>query len=162
MQIEARLAELGIVLPAPPAPSGNFVPYKLAGPFLYLSGQAPRDESGQRLTGIVPTAISVDEAYRRARLTGLQLLAVAQSALGTLDRVEGVVKLLGMVYATADFTEHPAVINGCSDLFVEVFGAAGRHARSAVGMGSLPHGISVEIEAILLVKPEPGSGLEVP
>ncbi len=152
MQIEARLAERGITLPSLTAPSGNFVPYKLAGPFLYLSGQGPA-ENGERLTGIVPTAVSVEEAYRRARLTGLQLLAVAQAALGTLDRVEGVVKLLGMVYATADFKQHPAVINGCSDLFVEVFGDAGRHARSAVGMGSLPHGISVEIEAILLIKP---------
>lgn len=153
MKIEARLAELGIVLPSVPTPSGNFLPYRLAGPFLYLSGQGPRDETGQRLSGIVPTAVPVDEAYRRARLTGLQLLAIAQAALGTLDRVEAVVKLLGMVYASPDFKEHPAVINGCSDLFVEVLGDAGRHARSAVGMGSLPHGISVEIEAILLVRP---------
>lgn len=153
MKIEARLAELGLVLPEAPTPSGNFLPYSFAGSLLFLSGQTGRDEAGQRLTGIVPTAVTVEEAYRRARLTGLQLLAVAQSALGTLDRVESVVKLLGMVYATPDFTEHPAVINGCSDLFEDVFGASGRHARSAVGMGSLPHGISVEIEAIFLVRP---------
>lgn len=152
MRVEKRLAELGIVLPSLPAPSGNFLPYRVAGPLLFLSGQGPREATGQRLTGIVPTAVPVDEAYRRARLTGLQLLAIAQAALGTLDRVEAVVKLLGMVYATPDFQDHPAVINGCSDLFEEVLGAAGQHARSAVGMSSLPHGISVEIEAILLVK----------
>lgn len=152
MKIEARLAELGIVLPGMPASSGNFLPYRFAGPLLFLSGQTGRDENGQRLTGIVPTAVPVEEAYRRARLTGLQLLAIAQAALGTLDRVEAVVKLFGMVYATPDFKEHPAVINGCSDLFEEVLGPAGHHARSAVGMASLPHGISVEIEAILLVR----------
>jgi enamine deaminase RidA (YjgF/YER057c/UK114 family) len=154
MSIEARLAERGIVLPDVPASSGNFLPYRFAGPLLFLSGQGPRDESGQRLTGLVPTEIPVEEAYRRARLTGLQLLAIAQAALGTLDRVEAVVKLLGMVYAAPDFKQHPTVINGCSDVFEEVLGEAGRHARSAVGMGSLPHGISVEIEAILLVRPE--------
>jgi enamine deaminase RidA (YjgF/YER057c/UK114 family) len=152
MKIEARLAELGIVLPPVPASSGNFLPYRFAGPLLFLSGQAARDADGQRLTGVVPTEVSVEEAQRRARLTGLQLLAIAQAALGTLDRVEAVVKLLGMVRATPDFGQHPAVINGCSDLFEQVLGEAGRHARSAVGMGSLPHGITVEIEAILLVR----------
>ncbi|HQZ12058.1 MAG TPA: RidA family protein [Devosia sp.] len=154
MTVEARLAELGIVLPFVPASSGSFLPHRFAGPLLFLSGQTARDESGMRLTGIVPTAVSVEEAYRRARLTGLQLLANAQAALGSLDRVEAVVKVFGMVYATLDFKDHPTVINGCSDLFEDVLGPAGRHARSAVGMGSLPHGISVEIEAILLVRPD--------
>lgn len=154
MKIEARLVELGIVVPSVPASGGSFLAYRSAGPLLFLSGQTARGEDGQRLTGIVPSAVSVDEARRRARLTGLQLLAIAQDALGTLDRVEAVVKVFGMVYATPDFTEHSSVINGCSDLFEEVLGPAGRHARSAVGMGSLPHGISVEIEAILLVRPE--------
>jgi enamine deaminase RidA (YjgF/YER057c/UK114 family) len=94
----------------------------------------------------------VEEAYRRARLIGLQLLATTRQALGSLDRVEAVVKVLGMVNAVPEFTDQPKVINGCSDLFVEVLGEAGRHARSAVGMGSLPNQISVEIEAILAVK----------
>jgi enamine deaminase RidA (YjgF/YER057c/UK114 family) len=95
---------------------------------------------------------TIEDGYRAARLTGLQLLAVAKLALGELSRVEAVVKLLGMVNATPDFAEHPKVINGCSDLLVEVLGGAGRHARSAVGMGSLPNRIMVEIEAILLIR----------
>jgi enamine deaminase RidA (YjgF/YER057c/UK114 family) len=94
----------------------------------------------------------VEEAYAEARLTGLNLLAVAKSALGELGRIEAVVKLLGMVNAEPDFADHPKVINGCSDLLVAVLGEAGRHARSAVGMGSLPNGMAVEIEAILLVR----------
>lgn len=154
MKIEARLAELSIVLPSVPVSGGSFLPYRFAGPLLFLSGQAARGEDGQRLSGIVPRVVSTDEARRRARLTGLQLLAIAQDALGTLDRVEAVVKVFGMIFAAEDFKEHSSVINGCSDLFEEVLGPAGRHARSAVGMGSLPHGISVEIEAILLVRPE--------
>jgi enamine deaminase RidA (YjgF/YER057c/UK114 family) len=96
--------------------------------------------------------MTVEDAYQEARLTGLNLLAVARQALGTLDRIEAVVKLLGMVNAEPDFADHPKVINGCSDLLVEVLGEAGRHARSAVGMGSLPNRMAVEIEAILLVR----------
>ncbi len=97
--------------------------------------------------------MSVEEAYKRARLVGLGLLAATRQALGSLDRVEAVIKLLGMVNAVPDFKDHPKVINGCSDLFVEVLGDAGRHARSAVGMGSLPNQISVEIEGIIAIKP---------
>ena len=97
--------------------------------------------------------ISVDEGYRRARLVGLQLLATTRTALGSLDRVDFVVKMLCMVNAVPDFRDHPKVANGMSDLFVEVFGDAGKHARSAVGMGSLPNQISVEIEGILAIKP---------
>ena len=105
------------------------------------------------MTGKVGAEVSVDEAYQRARRVGLGLLAATRQALGSLDRVETVVKMLGMVNAVPDFKDQPKVINGCSDLFVEVFGEAGKHARSAVGMGSLPNQISVEIECILLVKP---------
>lgn len=152
MSTEAILVRLGIDLPPVSLPSGNFVPFRRAGPLLYLSGQGPRDEEGKLLTGRVPDVVLPDEAHARARRVGLQLLAVTRMALGTLDRVEAVVKLLGMVNAAPGFTEHPSVINGCSDLFHEVFGDAGRHARSAVGMSSLPHDISVEIEAILLVR----------
>lgn len=151
MSAEARLKELGIELLPVSKPVANYVPYRLVGNMLYLSGQGPR-EKGQTLVGKVPTQVTVDEAYRRARLVGLGLLAAARDALGSLDRIEAVVKMLGMVNAHPDFTDHPQVINGCSDLFVEVLGEAGKHARSAVGMGSLPHGISVEIEAILAVR----------
>ncbi len=152
MSAEARLEQLGIVLPAVPSPLANYVPFRLAGNLLFLSGQGPRDDKGAALTGKVGADVTVEEAYRRARLIGLQLLSATRTALGSLDRVEAVVKLLGMVNAVPEFKDHPKVINGCSDLLVEVFGDAGRHARSAVGMGSLPNQISVEIEAILAVK----------
>ncbi len=152
MSAEARLKELGLVLPPVPKPVANYVPYRLIGNMLYLSGQGPRDASGKPLAGKVPTEVPVEVAYQHARLVGLGLLAAARDALGSLDRIEAVVKLLGMVNGTADFGEHPKVINGCSDLFVEVLGERGRHARSAVGMGSLPNRISVEIEAILAVQ----------
>jgi len=153
MSAEARLKELGLVLPSVPTPVANYVPFRLAGHLLFLSGQGPRDEKGAMLSGKVGKDVTVEEAYRRARLVGLGLLAATRAALGSLDRVDFVVKLLGMVNAVPDFTDQPKVINGCSDLFVEVFGDAGRHARSAVGMGSLPNQISVEIEAIMAVKP---------
>jgi enamine deaminase RidA (YjgF/YER057c/UK114 family) len=153
MSVEARLKQLGLVLPDVPSPVANYVPFRLAGNLLFLSGQGPRDEKGSMLTGKVGAEVTVEEAYRRARLIGLQLLSATHKALGSLDRVEAVLKVLGMVNAVPDFKDHPKVINGCSDLFVEVLGDAGRHARSAVGMGSLPNQISVEIEAILAVKP---------
>jgi enamine deaminase RidA (YjgF/YER057c/UK114 family) len=152
MSADANLIRLGLDLPPVSMPSGNFVAFRQAGPFLYLSGQGPRDQAGNLLSGRMPDVVSVDEGYARARRVGLQLLAVTRAALGKLDRVEAVVKLFGMVNAAPGFTAHPSVINGCSDLFQEVFGEAGRHARSAVGMSSLPHDISVEIEAILLVR----------
>jgi enamine deaminase RidA (YjgF/YER057c/UK114 family) len=152
MSAEARLKELGIVLPNVPSPVGNYVPYRLAGNLLFLSGQGPRDDKGGSLSGKVGAEVSIEEAYRRARLIGLQLLAAMRQAVGSLDRVEAVIKVFGMVNAVPEFKDHPKVINGCSDLFVEVFGDAGRHARSAVGMGSLPNQISVEIEGIVAVK----------
>lgn len=152
MSAEARVKELGLILPPPAKPAASYVSFRRAGPFLYLSGQGPREADGTLLTGQVGSAVSVEEAYRRARLTGLGLLATTRVALGSLDKVEAVVKLLGMVNAVPGFGDQPKVINGCSDLFIEVFGAAGQHARSAVGMASLPMNISVEIEAILLVR----------
>jgi len=152
MSAEARLKQLGIVLPNVPAPVANYVPFRLAGNLLFLSGQGPRGPNGEALTGKVGAEVTIEEAYRRARLIGLQLLSATRQALGSLDRVDAVLKVLGMVNAVPDFKDHPKVINGCSDLFVEVLGDAGRHARSAVGMGSLPNQISVEIEAILAVK----------
>jgi enamine deaminase RidA (YjgF/YER057c/UK114 family) len=152
MSAEARLKELGIVLPSLGTPVANYLPYRLAGNILYLAGQGPRDESGKQLTGKLGKDVSVEEGYRRARLVGLGLLAAMRDALGSLDRVDYIVKLLGMVNAVPDFNDSPKVINGCSDLFVEVFGDAGRHARSAVGNVMLPNQISVEIEGIVAVK----------
>jgi enamine deaminase RidA (YjgF/YER057c/UK114 family) len=148
-----RLAALGITLPSAPPPIANFVTHVLEGDILYLSGQGPREADGTMHTGKVGADVAVDQAYADARLTGINLLAVMQDALGDLSRVKRVVKLLGMVNATPDFGDHPNVINGCSDLFVDVFGEAGQHARSAVGFGSLPGNITVEIEAIVSLHP---------
>ncbi len=153
MSAEARLKELGIELPDPLVPIANYVPFRLHKDTLYLSGQGPRQKDGSYSIGVVGRDVTVEQAYKDARTTGLGLLAAARKALGSLDRVDYVVKLLGMVNGAPGFGEQPKVINGCSDLFVEVFGDIGRHARSAVGMGSLPHNMTVEIEAILAVKP---------
>ena len=120
----------------------------------FLSGQGPILDDGTKATGKVGLDVTAEQAYEHARRVGMGLLSVMREALGSLDRVERVVKLLGMVNAAPDFNEHPSVINGCSDLFGEVFGAQGKHARSAVGMGSLPGQITVEIEAIIAVRGE--------
>ncbi len=146
-----RLEASGLSLLTPAMPVGTYVPFKLSGNMLYLSGQGPRLADGRLMTGKVGRDLDVAEAYEHARLTGLNLLSVAHKALGDLGRVAQVLKLFGMVNATPDFSDHPAVIDGCSDLFAKVFGAPGHHARSAVGMGSLPGNISVEIEAIFEV-----------
>ena len=152
MSAEARLKELGLTLPAVPAAVANYLPYRIAGNLLFLAGQGPRGADGSFLTGKVGGEVSVDEGYKRACLIGLQLLAAMKMALGSLDRVDTVVKMLCMVNAVPDFKDHPKVANGMSDLFVEVFGENGRHARSAVGMGSLPNQISVEIEGVISIK----------
>jgi enamine deaminase RidA (YjgF/YER057c/UK114 family) len=138
-------------LPNVPSPVANYLPFRIVNNLLYLAGQGPRDEQGNLMTGKVGAEVSVDEAYKRARRVGLGLLAATRQALGSLDRVDFVVKMLGMVNAVPEFKEQPKVINGCSDLFVEIFGEAGKHARSAVGMGSLPNNMTVEIEAIMRV-----------
>lgn len=148
-----RLAALGLTLPPPPAPVANYIPFVVHGDLLYLSGQGPRQHDGSLRVGKVGRDVGVTQARADAELTGLNLLAVAQSALGDLSRVKRVVKLFGMVNAVPDFGDHPKVIDGCSSLFVEVFGDAGRHARSAVGLGSLPDGITVEIEAVFAIDP---------
>jgi enamine deaminase RidA (YjgF/YER057c/UK114 family) len=150
---EQKLTELGLTLPQPSAPVANYVPYRWAGNLLYISGQGPKQPDGTYRAGRLGKNASVEDGYAEARLTGLLLLAVARSAIGDLSRIDSVVKLLGMVNAEPEFADHPKVINGCSDLLVEVLGDAGRHARSAVGMGSLPNGMMVEIEAILQIKP---------
>jgi len=148
MSIDTRLDELGITLPPVPDPAGNYVHAVRTGDLLHLACKGPRNSTGK-----VGTDVTVEQAYEAARETGLTLLAVMRQELGTLDRVARIVKVFGMVNAAPDFGQQPAVINGCSDLFVEVFGDAGRHARSAVGMGSLPSQITVEIECIVEVSP---------
>ena len=144
MSVDDRLKELNITLPPVPAPAGNYAHAVRSGNQLYLSGKGPGNSTGK-----VGADVTTEQAHEDARKVGLILLAVLKDELGSLDRVKQVVKVLGMVNATPDFKEHPQVINGCSDLFVEVFGDQGKHARSAIGMGSLPNMITVEIEAIL-------------
>ena len=149
MSPEQRLKELNIQLPEVPAPIANFVMWRQVGNLLYLSGQGPRRPDGSIPVGRLGLNYSVEQGYADARQIGLQILATIRQAVGSLDRVEGVVKLLGMVNAEPDFGQHPKVINGCSDLLVEVLGERGKHARSAVGMGSLPFDAAVEIEMIV-------------
>lgn len=149
---EQRLQQLGLVLPAVTAPRGNFDAYVLDGNTLYLSGKGAPAREDMATVPKVGREISATEARDHAREVGLHLIATMKAALGDLSRVRRVVKVLGMVNATPDFMQHTEVINGCSDLLVEVFGDAGRHARSAVGVGSLPRGFAVEIEAVVSVK----------
>jgi enamine deaminase RidA (YjgF/YER057c/UK114 family) len=152
MTPEQKLNALGLALPELPKPVANYVSFKRAGDMLYLSGQGPRRNDGTMHTGKVGKDVTAKQAYDHARLVGLGLLAAMKAAAGDLGKVE-VIKVLGMVNAVADFGEQPAVINGCSDLFVEVLGERGKHARSAVGMGSLPGNITVEIEAVCRIHP---------
>ena len=147
MGAEQRLKELKLELHAPSAPIASYVNAVRTGSLLFLSGKGPRGAKGK-----VGREFTIEQAYQHARAVGLDLLAVMRAELGSLDKVRRVVKVLGMVNAIADFEDQPKVINGCSDLFVEVFGERGRHARSAVGMGSLPMGIPVEIECIVEVE----------
>lgn len=153
MAIDARLAELGIELPVAPKPVGNYVGGVQVGNLLFMSGCGPRKPDGSSITGKVGDQLTVEEGYDAARLVGMNMLAGIKSVIGDLDKVDRVVKVLGMVNATPDFKAHPQVINGFSDLMVEVFGEDnGRGGRSAVGMGSLPGQISVEVEMILQLK----------
>ena len=147
-KIDARLVELDIALPDAPAPAANYVPWVVAGGFVYVSGQISRGPDGL-ITGKVGADMDAVTAAIAARTCGLALLAQLKAACGgDLDRVARVVKLTGFVNATPDFTDHPKVINGASDLMVEVFGDAGRHARAAVGSVSLPLGVAVEVEGV--------------
>ena len=152
MTAEQRLKQLGIDLGTVSAPVANYVNAVRTGNLLFLAGKGPRaDANGVRPKGKIGREYTAEQGYQHARSVGLDLLAVMRQELGSLDKVKRVVKVLGMVNAVPDFTDHPKVINGCSDLFVEVLGEAGKHARSAVGMGSLPMGIPVEIECIVEV-----------
>ena len=153
MSAEAKLKELGINLPEVPGPIGNFVPGVLHNGLLYMSGEGPLIDLKTSATGVVGQDVSVEEAYQHARLTGLAMLSSVRRLLGSLDRVERILSVHGMVNAVPDFKQHPKVMNGFSDLMVQLFGENGRHARAAVGMGSLPDGITVEVTAIFAVKP---------
>ena len=152
MSADQRLADLGLSLPPPPKPIGNYVPFRLAGNLLFLSGVGPRHADETMITGNVGADLTVEQGYEAAKLCGINLLVNMIAAVGTLERVDTVLKVLGMVNAVPEFGRHPEVINGCTDLFVQVLGDGGRPARSAVGMGSLPLNIAVEVEAIVLVK----------
>ena len=152
MDAEARLAELQLELPAISPPAGNYVRAVRTGSLLFVSGHGPQRPDGTSVQGKVGRDLDIEQAQAAARLVGLALLASMRRELGTLDEVVRIVKVLGMVNCAPGFNQTPAVINGCSDLLVEVFGEAGRHARSAVGMAELPYDIPVEIELIAEVR----------
>ena len=152
MSCLAQLDSLGLQLLPAPRPIGNFRNFIRTGALVFISGQGPREVNGSLHRGKVGRDVAVGDAYHHARLTGLNILSVLADAVGDLDRVSQVVKLLGLVNATDDFASHPEVINGCSDLFTAVFGEIGQHARSAIGVSSLPNNITVEIEAIFEVR----------
>ena len=152
MSIDARLAELGITLPEPAAPVAAYVPVVIAGGLAHVSGQVSI-VGGQLLKGRLGEDLSLEQGVEGARACGLTILAQLKAALGSLDRVERIVKLGAFINSTADFTDQPKVANGASELMAEVFGEAGKHARSAVGVPSLPLGVAVEVDAIVAVRP---------
>jgi enamine deaminase RidA (YjgF/YER057c/UK114 family) len=152
MNAEAKIDELGLNLQSAGAPAGNYVPAVLAGHLVYVSGQLPVREDGTRVLGKLGDDVSVEEGYAAARLSGIAMIARLRDALGSLNRVRRIVKVTGYVNATPDFTQHPQVINGASDLLAEVFGEAGKHARAAIGVNSLPAGCPVEVELIAEVE----------
>lgn len=149
MSVEDRIASLGLVLPEPAKPVATYVRYVQTGNLLFISGTGP---SATAKNGKLGQDLTVEEGYAVAREVGLSLIATAKDALGSLDRVVRVVKILGMVNCTPEFGDQPKVINGCSDLMVEVFGDKGRHSRSAVGFNALPNNIAVEIECTMEVE----------
>ncbi len=149
MSVEERLRELGIELPEPPPPVGNYIGAVTVGNLVFLSGHGPRSASGEYSSGKIGGELTPEQGQEEARQVGLNMLATLRAEIGDLDRVRRVVKVLGMVNAAPDFRNHPKVIDGFSDLMVEVFGEKGRGARSAVGMGSLPFQIPVEVEMIV-------------
>lgn len=147
-KIEARIKDLGITIPDAASPVANYVPYSVTGNQVYTAGQVCRWNGEFHYVGSVGNEISVDDAYKAARMCGLNIIAQVRAAIGDLDRVTRCVKLNVFVRSAASFTEQPKVANGASDLMVEVFGDAGRHARSAIGVAQLPFGVSVEIDAV--------------
>jgi enamine deaminase RidA (YjgF/YER057c/UK114 family) len=152
MNAEQKLKELGIILPESPKPLANYVRAVRTGNLLFVSGHGPYNDGKTLILGKLGKEVTIEEGYKTARNVALNCLASIRAALGSLDKVKRVVKLLGMVNCAEDFKDQPKVINGASDLLVEIFGEAGRHARSAVGMQALPNQIPVEIEMILEVE----------
>ena len=150
--VEIRLAELGLPLPEVGAPVANYVNTVRTGNLVYTAGKGPKGPDGAYITGKLGEDLSVEQGYEAARLAAVQLLAALKAELGDLNKVRRIVKVTGMVNATPGFSDHPKVINGCSDLLVAVFGERGKHARAAVGMGSLPMNIAVEIEMVVEVE----------
>jgi enamine deaminase RidA (YjgF/YER057c/UK114 family) len=148
-QAEARLTELNIQLELPPKPSGNYVPFTMVSPIMYLSGVTPKENGVLKYKGKVGLELTKEEGYQAARQCIINQLSTLRSALGDLDRIVSIVKLEGFIHAAPDFYELPYVLNGASDLLVEVFGSAGLHARSAIGVASLPGGAAVEVELIV-------------
>lgn len=148
-QIDSRLEALGIVLPVAAAPAANYVPYVESKGYLYISGQIPMGPNGVEFIGKLGQELGIEEGRAAARLCAINILAQAKAALGDLGRIGRVVKLVGFVNSDPAFGDHPKVVNGASDLMVEVLGDKGRHARSAVGVAALPFGVGVEVEAIL-------------
>lgn len=149
---EARLKEMGIELRVPGTPSANFLLAVQTGNLVFLSGHGPTMANGEFMKGKVGEEIDLEKAQEAARLTAISLLSALKAEIGSLDRVKRIVKVLGMVNAVPNYTQHSIVMNGFSDFMVEVFGERGKHARSAVGMGSLPHNIPIEIEMIVELK----------
>lgn len=149
--IEARMAELGLVLPPAPAPVANYVPYAIAGDLLFVSGQISKAADGSVLSGRLGERLSIADGQKAAQLCALNILAQVKAALGALERIGQVLRLNGFVHATPDFNDHPQVVNGASDLMVAVLGGKGRHTRVAVGVAGLPGGCAVEIDAIIRI-----------
>ncbi len=149
---EQKLQSLGIVLPAPTNPVANYVKFVRTGNLIFLSGHGPANADGKYTTGKLGKELSIEEGYNAAKLTGINLLSTLKAAVGDLSKVKRIVKVLGMVNSTEQFTDQPKVINGFSDLMVAIFGDKGKHARSAVGMASLPMNMAVEIEMIVEVE----------
>ena len=150
-QVEDKLNAMGLTVPVPPPPGGNYIPARRTGNVVFLSGVTPSRPDGTAFKGKLGRDLTVEEGYAAAQNCALKLLANLKKEIGDLDKVTKVIKLLGMVNSDPDFTQPPAVINGCSDLLVEVLGEKGRHARSAVGLATLPGGVAVEIEMIVEV-----------
>lgn len=154
MNFDARIAELGVVLPPTPAPGGVYTPVVVVDRMAYVSGQVPYGPDGKLIIGRVGAEMTEEQGAAAARAVALTMLATIKASLGSLNRIRRIVKVLGMVNSTPDFQKHPAVMNGFSNTMVEIFGDAGKAARSAVGMGSLPYNVPVEVEAILELHPE--------
>jgi enamine deaminase RidA (YjgF/YER057c/UK114 family) len=151
MSFEAKVKELGLTIPPAPAPAAAYVPAVQSGNLIFVSGQLP-SENGQLVKGILGNDLVLEDGYRAARLCAINCLGAVKSLVGSLDRVVRIVKVTGFVAATPEFTDHPKVINGASELMQQIFGEHGKHARAAIGMASLPLGVAVEVEMIVEVK----------